>query len=1108
MLEFQRLHLPIVLLTALGSAACGDDGPASSSDSDSDSDGSTGGTTGGDDATSGSSSTGDPEETGSTTGEPVPAFEIISVIADPPNFIEGDVGEITLEVTFSLPPDDQNWAQHRGPHSPDPMAGDGGPDDVVHTATLDLSGVDIAADTEFELELTATRGDETDTETVVIGALASTMEPSMGAGVQIGGASTAVANLDIGGAPWALYNIGNELRATPLAMSDMAYGVHLPAYVQDIEVVSAGGTTYALVAMGSGGIGVVDVSDPTGMNIVTDAVPVNFYEPEITFAEGGGSILVEELSGSSGTITSLESDGTTLWIGNSDYGLHRTALSNLLPGAPALEKDGSLQIDSELFTLQYAGEHPWGGPKDIKLVNNRLFVAMGQLGLGIYDPDTLERVGGYNLYTDVSMTEDWFVGMDVATQVQNDGGDPFLDPDTGMPDYRQASFEILEVWKNDVEAPTPWAEFDRYGKFYYDARKVAVAEQGGRDIAYIAYALGGLIAVDVTGYQGAGPGQGSLQASYLGYAPAIPAHGPESPSGSQSRSLYPYHGAGMLKEAGVVDVAVDGTDVYYTDHFAGLVVLENAHQPDSQWHGQAAPYDNDDPKLGDGVLGDHWPDWEFVTSYDMALFDPEDHDSLPLWMQSAPVRLVTGEVSGHGNRLVLAQALATSSVGNVDVVQAAGAGGLNLLDIQDFGAPAMEDRFGLLQHFATTEEVGAAPDGSPTAEISIGHTQGVTANDDYLFVGDGPHGVSAWQLHDSEGAPLDQVRLVGNSIQLEDPVEVDGETIYPPHHCWGVHFDTERDVIWSMSQSLGMRRVDVSSVLANEGEPGAPVLLKLAAEDLFEHNGIFGVAEEVQGQDHAYDVELEGNLAFVADGSNGLTIYDVTKDPSDLASGFVVSNFGGEKQQKPPLGRTVGIDVWIDPSDDTRYAFMAAGQRGVAVLDVTDVTEPAFVKVFEPIKIEDDNIIHADSRAVDVHVLGDHVVYSYSGFGVLIYTIADLIEPVPEGIDPTEIWHTGNGGKLEYDYRPETVSEFRLHQQPGFEEVDAEALYMEFTDVGGRQVFYIAYGHAGVARLDVTDRSAPVLLDVADTIGESISVALSNGRIYVADHEGGIIQFK
>ena len=29
--------------------------------------------------------------------------------------------------------------------------------------------------------------------------------------------------------------------------------------------------------------------------------------------------------------------------------------------------DGTLLIDSETYTLQYAGENPWGGPESLKL---------------------------------------------------------------------------------------------------------------------------------------------------------------------------------------------------------------------------------------------------------------------------------------------------------------------------------------------------------------------------------------------------------------------------------------------------------------------------------------------------------------------------------------------------------------------------------------------------------------------------------------------------------------------------------------------------------------------------------------------------------------------
>ena len=110
-----------------------------------------------------------------------------------------------------------------------------------------------------------------------------------------------------------------------------------------------------------------------------------------------------------------------------------------------------------------------------------------------------------------------------------------------------------------------------------------------------------------------------------GYAPAVPANGPDSPTGEQSKSLFPYFGAGMLKEAGIVDVKVDiaGNQVFFSDHFAGLMVISNASQP-AMWRGPQIVdpddltqyYDNDTlPGSGGGgtpVLGDHWPDYYFL----------------------------------------------------------------------------------------------------------------------------------------------------------------------------------------------------------------------------------------------------------------------------------------------------------------------------------------------------------------------------------------------------------------------------------------------------------------------------------------------------------------
>ncbi|MGD8430786.1 MAG: hypothetical protein PVH31_10290, partial [Ectothiorhodospiraceae bacterium] len=520
---------------------------------------------------------------------------------------------------------------------------------------------------------------------------------------QVGGASTAVARFQDGsGGDWAIYNMANRLAVTPVqATKGAVYELSVAAYIRDIQVVSYNGATYALLALGRAGVAVVDITDPANMNLLS-TTRVNYDQTGVTFTEGGGDIVRDqEIMSDKAPISALEADvdSDTLYIGDEGYGIHKTTLSSVLSATPPVEADGTLQIEGEVYTLQYAGENPWGGPLDLELHGGKLYAALGFLGIGIYDPATLNREGGYNLYTDASVSEDWFIDMDVATAAQsgtNAEGDAYIDPLTGMPTYAQAAFEINEVWKNGVDAPTPWANFDRYGKYYYNARKLDIADVNGSTYAYVAYSLGGLVAVDVTD---------PASTSYLGYAPAVPAHGPDEPTGQQSKSLFPHFGSGMLKESGVVDVKADVASdrVYYSDHFAGLVIMDHATTPSADWHGPNPPYDNDDPTLGDGTLGDHWPDYEFVTSYDMSPWDPNDHESMPQWMYDAPSLLVTGEISGHGAGLFVMPSV-DSATGNVDIVQTTGAGGVNFIDLGDLGQTNMEDRFSVRAYFASTDE--------------------------------------------------------------------------------------------------------------------------------------------------------------------------------------------------------------------------------------------------------------------------------------------------------------------------------------------------------------------------------------------------------------------
>ncbi|MFC2057917.1 hypothetical protein ACFLR6_03160, partial [Campylobacterota bacterium] len=946
---------------------------------------------------------------------------------------------------------------------------------------------------------------------------------------RIGGAVTNVETFmaDDNITEWMLYNIANELRATRVDTPVSTVGLEVEAFIRDIEIVTYNDKRYALLAMGEEGITAVDITNPESMVIEpnVEGIKVNYYHEGINWTEGGGDVVPDNnISSTRGPVSSLaiynEGNATVpsvqLLIGDESYGLHKTALSNLfIDTNETRETDGTLKIEDEVYTLQYAGENPWGGPKSLTLFgegnNTRLFVAQGFLGMGIYDPKTLDKVGYYNHYTDTNVIEDWFIDMDVTTQVQSDANGSFLDVCTGMPDYKQASYEITEVWHNKVDAPTPWADFDRYGKFYYDARKVDVATFPGagdtnRTIAYIAYGLGGMVAVNVTGYDTAtartpdcssslDPTNPFLDAEYLGYVPGVPAHGPDSQTGEQSQSLFPYFGVGMLKEAGIVDVKVDsGTkNVYFSDHFAGLMAIGNADNPAPNWNNGSTTNNNDT----DGILGNHWPDYEFVTSYDMTPV-PAGEETIPQFIFEPPILLATGELSGHGNVFALTNTFAPTQSGAVDVVIAAGGGGLSFIDL------SLPD-FTVEKHIATTDEIGAASDGSATQEINIGHAEGVAAYRNLLYLGDGPHGMSVWKIADELCYPTDDVHLVANTLQSEYPV---GD-INPAPHAHEVVLDQATNSALVMSQSRGVRRVSTSEM----GTVGAPVLLYPKNTDIYEHNKDEGnVVDFLSMQDHAYGATLDGPLVFTADGSNGLTVYDLSKDPTDAtnSNGFVVANIGGDTNSQPDLGRVSGVALWDDTSTGISYAFVAAGSRGIAVVDVTDVQDNnmTLIKIFEPIKMEGDKAGKADGKSVAVKVVGDHVFFTYDSFGIVCYSIADLIKPLPEGTDPQDIWTPGTIGE-----RPEATARFKLQNALFFGSADLAgwgggAAGMDVVSVNGKDFFYVAYGDAGVIKIDWTNPAVPVLMEHANTVGYASDVVVINGRVYAADSGGGLTLLK
>jgi hypothetical protein len=349
-----------------------------------------------------------------------------------------------------------------------------------------------------------------------------------------------------------------------------------------------------------------------------------------------------------------------------------------------------------------------------------------------------------------------------------------------------------------------------------------------------------------------------------------------------------------------------------------------------------------------------------------------------------------------------------------------------------------------------------------------------------------------------------------------------------------------------MSQSLGMRRVDVSAVTGGTAGVGSPALLN-ANGGIYEHNTEAGSVgtNKVTGQDHAYGVVFSGKYAIVADGDNGLTVYDTTAAAGTDAS--VVANIGDSlgTSGKPPLGRAASVKLWTNAATGKTYAVVASGAYGISVVDMTaflasgnatDLGIDKLLKTFEPVKSDDDNAFgSADGKSVDVHVVGDIAYFSYDSFGLVAYRMADLIRPATEerpAISPTpELCATitdvtklsaKQGGVGEC--RPTAAGYFKLQKLAGYEEVEGGALYMTpqlfpanqllsngtstYTLDKPRLLFYVGYGDAGVVKLDWSDVAAPSMMAIKGVVGGAAATAINNGRVYVAAGAGGLSVLK
>jgi hypothetical protein len=231
----------------------------------------------------------------------------------------------------------------------------------------------------------------------------------------------------------------------------------------------------------------------------------------------------------------------------------------------------------------------------------------------------------------------------------------------------------------------------------------------------------------------------------------------------------------------------------------------------------------------------------------------------------------------------------------------------------------------------------------------------------------------------------------------------------------------------------------------------------------------------------AQGIWLHGNLAFVCDDGSGLQIIDI----SNPAAPSLVGSYNTS-------GRTFDVEVAGD------HAFVADFGPGLAVIDVSNPAAPSLVGSYDT---------PGSARSIDVEGNYAYIADRSTG-GFQVVDITDPTTPVSAGSYATgnDTWGvtvSGNvaylgvagGGLMTVDISDPTTPGLLGSVLAGSaRRLDVEG---DFAYVAGFSAVYV---------IDVSDPSAPTVVDFYDTPGIASGVSIAGEHAYVADGTAGGMQ--
>jgi len=285
--------------------------------------------------------------------------------------------------------------------------------------------------------------------------------------------------------------------------------------------------------------------------------------------------------------------------------------------------------------------------------------------------------------------------------------------------------------------------------------------------------------------------------------------------------------------------------------------------------------------------------------------------------------------------------------------------------------------------------------------------------------------------------------------------------------------------------------------------------------------------------DIVHDVAVVGSYAYVADGSAGLRVVDISTPVNPAEVGFYDTPGGangvavaggyayvvGDSGHPDYIGglRVVDVSTPANPTEvgfyDTPgsasgvavaggYAYVADARGGLRVVDVSTPFDPTEVGFYD-----------TPGRAYGVAVAGGYAYVADWNAGLRVVDVSEPSNPTEVGFYDTPGYAErvavaggyayvadGYGGGYYGGLRvvdvsvPANPTEVGYYDTPG---------YARGVAVAGGYAYVADYG-AGLRVVDVSTPSNPTEVGFYDTPGYAERVAVAGGYAYVADHDAGL----